>query len=149
MKVLLVTMLVGVMCYGSSLAATPTTGEWLGQLGLGTVGGLTGAVVAVTAIAEITPQIESGFGKTAVVIGSLAIFDGLGAAAGVLAAGKIWGIDGSISSCILGGLIGGLASAFTEPLLYLLGIPESVTEFFGMALLPILPAVGAMVGFGH
>ena len=148
MKVLLVTILVVVLCCGSAFAAI-STGERLGQFGLGTLGGLAGAGVAVIAIAEITPQIESGFGKTAVVVGSLTVFDGLGATVAVLAAGKIWGIDGSIGGCILGGLIGGLASAFTEPLLYLLGIPEGITEFFGMSLLPILPAVGAMVGFGY
>jgi len=148
MKALVVTMLVVVLCHGSLLAAT-STGEWLGQAGLGTVGGLVGAVVAVIAIAEITPQIESRFGKVAVVVGSLTVFDGLGAAAGVLAAGRIWDIDGNVGGCILGGLVGGLASAFTEPLLYLFGIPEGVTEFLGMALLPILPAVGAMLGFGH
>ena len=148
MKTLLVAMLAVILCFGSSVAAT-STGQWLGQAGLGTVGGLAGAVVAITVIGEIGPQIESRFGKVAVVVGSLTVFDGLGAAAGVLAAGKIWDIDGNISGCILGGLAGGLASAFTEPLFYLLGIPEGITEFFGMALLPILPAVGAMLGFGY
>ena len=148
MKILIIAV-VAVLLSGGPLLAAPSTGEWLGQVGLGTVGGLIGAVVAVTVISEIAPQIESQFGKTAVVMGSLTVFDGLGAAAGVLAAGKIWDIDGNISGCILGGLAGGLASAFTEPLLYLLGIPEDVTEFLGMALLPILPTVGAMLGFDY
>ena len=146
---ILITGLLAVLLASGSLLAAPPTGEWLGQIGLGTVGGLLGAVVAITVIGEMAPQIESRFGKTAVVIGSLTVFDGLGAAAGVLAAGKIWGIDGNISGCIVGGLAGGLASAFTEPLLYLLGTPEGVTEFLGMALLPILPAVGAMLGFRY
>lgn len=146
---ILITGLLAVLLAGGSLVAAPSTGEWLGQIGLGTVGGLAGAAVAVTVISEIAPQLESRFGKIAVVIGSLTVFDGLGAAAGVLAAGKIWDIDGNISGCIVGGLAGGLASAFTEPLLYLLGIPEGVTEFLGMALLPILPAVGAMLGFRY
>lgn len=146
---ILITGLLVVLLAGGSLLAASSTGEWLGQIGLGTVGGLLGAVVAVTVISEIAPQLESRFGKIAVVIGSLTVFDGLGAAAGVLAAGKIWDIDGNISGCIVGGLAGGLASAFTEPLLYLLGIPEGVTEFLGMALLPILPAVGAMLGFRY
>jgi len=137
-----------VFLISSSLAAA-STGEWLGKIGLGTVGGLAGALVAITVIGELAPQIESSFGKTAVVIGSLTVFDGLGAAAGVLAAGKIWDIEGNVGGCILGGLAGGLASAFTEPLLYVLGIPEGVTEFFGLAMLPILPAVGAMLGFGY
>ena len=146
---ILITGVLAVLLAGGSLLAAPSTGEQLGQVGLGIVGGLAGAVVAVSVISETAPLIESQFGKTAVVIGSLTVFDGLGAAAGVLAAGKIWEIDGNISSCILGGLAGGLASAFTEPLLYLLGVPEGVTEFLGMALLPILPAVGAMLGFGY
>ena len=146
---ILIIAVVAVLLAGGPLLAALSTGERLGQVGLGTVGGLVGAVVAVTVISETAPLIESRFGKTAVVIGSLTVFDGLGAAAGVLAAGKIWDIDGNIGGCILGGLAGGLASAFTEPLLYLLGIPEDVTEFLGMALLPILPAVGAMLGFGY
>lgn len=148
MRILIIAV-VAVLLAGGPLLAAPSTGEGLGQVGLGTVGALVGAVVAVTVISEIAPQIESQFGKTAVVIGSLTVFDGLGAAAGVLAAGKIWDIDGNIGGCILGGLAGGLASAFTEPLLYLLGIPEGVTEFLGMALLPILPVAGAILGFGY
>ena len=148
MRILIIAV-VAVLLAGGPLLAAPSTGEWLGQVGLGTVGGLVGAVVAVTVISETAPLIESQFGKTAVVIGSLTVFDGLGAAAGVLAAGRIWDIDGNIGGCILGGLGGGLASAFTEPLLYLLGIPEGVTEFLGMALLPILPVVGTMLGFGY
>jgi hypothetical protein len=132
------------------LAAQPTsTGEWLGCVGLGTLGGLAGAVIAVTAIAEIGPQIESGLGRTALVIGGITLFDGIGAATGVLVAGKIWDVEGNIGGCVLGGLVGGLASAFTEPVLYTLGIPEGWTEFFGMALLPLLPAIGAAIGFGR
>ena len=146
---ILITGALAVLLAGGSLLVAASTGEWLGQVGLGTVGSLVGAVVAVTSISEIAPQIESQVGKTAFVIGSLTVFDGLGSAAGVLATGKIWDIDGNISSCILGGMAGGLASAFTEPLLYLLGIPEEVTEFLGMALLPILPVVGAMLGFEY
>jgi len=137
-----------VLLVSSSLAAM-STGEWLGRSGLGTVGGILGAAVAVTVIAETAPQIESRFGKIAVVVGSLTVFDGLGAAAGVLVAGKIWDTEGNVGGCILGGMAGGLASAFTEPLLYLLGIPEGITEFLGMALLPILPTVGAMLGFRY
>lgn len=148
MKALLVIVLVVALCCGSTLAAKPAN-EWLGQAGLGFVGSLLGTVVAVTAISNIAPQIESDFNRTALVIGSLTVFDGLGAAAGVLAAGKIWNIDGNIGGCILGGLAGGLASAFVEPLLYLLGVPEGWTEFFGMALLPTLPALGAVLGFGY
>ena len=131
----------------SAVTAAPSTGEQLGQFGLATLGGLAGAVVAVTTIAELGPRIESRLGSTALVIGSLTLFDGLGAAAGVLAAGKIWNSDGSIGGSILGGLLGGLASAFVEPLLYTIGIPEGWTEFFGMAMLPILPALGATLGF--
>lgn len=146
MKALAVAMLIVVLGCGPALPAA-STDEWLGHVGLGTLGGLVGAVVAVTTIGEIAPQIESRFGKIAVVISSLTVFDGLGAAAGVLVAGKIWDIDGNVGGCILGGLAGGLASAFTEPLLYLLGIPEGITEFMGLAMLPLLPAIGAVLGF--
>ena len=148
MKTIGVTLLVVVLCCGAVVAKL-SPGEWLGHAGLGAAGGLAGAIVAVITIAEITPQIESRFGRVAVVVGSLTVFDGLGAAAGVLAAGKIWDTDGNVGGCFLGGMVGGFASAFTEPLLYLLGIPEEVTEFLGMVLLPLLPAIGAVLGFGH
>jgi hypothetical protein len=147
MKSFAVTMLAIVMCC-SAASAAPTTGQQLGQFGLGVLGSVVGAVVAITVIAVGVEQLEPRAGRVAVVIGSLAVFDGLGAAAGVLAAGKIWDIDGNAGGTILGGLAGGLASAFTEPLLYLIGIPEGITEFLGLALLPILPALGAMIGFG-
>jgi hypothetical protein len=146
MKSLVILMLALLMLCSSATAA-PSTGQQLGQFGLATLGSLAGAVVAITTIAELGPRIESRVGSTALVIGSLTLFDGLGAAAGVLAAGKIWDIDGSIGGSILGGLAGGLASAFVEPLLYVIGIPEGWTEFLGMALLPILPALGATLGF--
>jgi hypothetical protein len=144
----IVMMLVVVLGFGSTFAH-PSWGERAGQFGLGSLGGLLGAAVAITAISEITPTMDSGIGKTAIVVGSLAVFDGFGAACGVLAAGKIWQTEGSISGCILGGLAGGLASALVEPLLYGLGVPEGITEFLGLALLPILPALGSMLGFGR
>ena len=148
MKPFLIAMLAVLLIFGTVTAA-PSWGQSFGQFGLATLGGVAGAVVAITVIAEVAPQFESRFGSTAVVIGSLTVFDGLGAAAGVLAAGRIWNIDGSVSGSILGGMAGGLASAFVEPLLYLIGIPEGWTEFLGMALLPILPALGATLGFGQ
>jgi hypothetical protein len=40
-----------------------------------------------------------------------------------------------------------LVSVFIEPLLYLLGVPEGTTEFLGLVLLPIAPAIGATIGF--
>jgi len=147
MKTFAVTMLALLMCC-SAASAAPTTGQQLGQFGLGILGTAVGAVVAITVIAVGMEQIESRAGRVAVVVGSLTLFNGMGAAAGVLAGGRIWEIDGSVGGSILGGMAGGLASAFVEPLLYVIGIPEGWTEFFGMALLPILPAVGAMVGFG-
>jgi len=55
--------------------------------------------------------------------------------------------EGNAPGCLLGALIGGLVSAFAEPLLYLLGIPEETTELLGFLFLPIAPAVGAAIGF--
>lgn len=148
MRLFLITMLAVALCYSSALAA-PSTGERLGQFGLGILGGAAGAGVAITGISVGVEQIEPRAGRVAVVVSSLTLFSGVGAAAGVLAGGRIWDIDGSVGGSILGGLAGGLASAFTEPLLYMLGVPEGWTEFFGIALLPILPAVGAILGFGQ
>lgn len=148
MKQILVVLLV-ILLSCTAASAAPSWGQSAALFGLATVGSIAGVAVAIAVIAEVAPEFESGFGSTAVVIGSLTLFDGLGAAAGVLTAGKIWQIDGNVSGSILGGMAGGLASAFVEPLLYMIGIPEGWTEFFGMALLPILPALGAMLGYGQ
>lgn len=146
MKSLGITMLAFLMLC-SATSAAPTTGQQLGQFGLGVLGSAVGAVVAITVIAEGVERIEPRAGRVAVVIGSLTLFNGMGAAAGVLVGGRIWDIDGNAGGSFLGGMAGGLASAFVEPLLYMIGIPEGWTEFFGIALLPILPALGATLGF--
>lgn len=146
MRSLCAVLLVIVLSCGA-VGSPKSSGDWLGQAGLGIAGGLAGTIVAVSVIAETMPQIESRWGRTALVVSSLTVIDGLGAAGGVLAAARIWDSDGSPGTCVAGGLIGGLASAFVEPLLYSIGVPEGWTEFLGMTLLPILPAVGAMVGF--
>lgn len=129
--------------------AAPRTSDIATEFLLGTAGGLGGAVVAITAIAQIAPELESRAAKISVVISSVALGGGLGAAVGVLAAGRLLDLEGSIPGCLFGGLLGGLASAFTEPLLYLFGIPEGVTEFLGLAMLPVLPAVAAVLGFNR
>lgn len=141
-----VVLLILLMCCASAVARQ-TTGEWLGAAGFGVAGGLAGTVVSVIVISEGVPAIESRIGRTALVICSLTVIDGLGAAGGVLAAARLWGSDGSPGSCLLGGMLGGLASAFVEPLLSVIGLPEGWTEFLGMVSLPILPALGALVGF--
>jgi len=56
-------------------------------------------------------------------------------------------VEGDAPGCLLGALVGGLVSAFAEPLLYLLGIPEETTELLGFLFLPIAPAVNATIGF--
>lgn len=71
------------------------------------------------------------------------------ATAGVLAAGKLLDVEGNAPGCLLGALVGGLVSAFAEPLLYLLGIPEETTELLGFLFLPIAPAIGATIGFNR
>ena len=118
-----IAMVLAVILLSYTVVSAPSPGQQLGQFGLATLGSLAGAVVAVTAIAEFGPQLESGFGSTALVIGSLTVFDGLGAAVGVMAAGKIWDLEGSIGGSMLGGMAGGFVSAFVEPLLYMVGIP--------------------------
>lgn len=80
-------------------------------------------------------------------ISGVTLGGGLGATAGVLAAGRILNVEGSVVGCFLEALAGGLASAFVEPLLYLIGIPEGTTELLGFLFLPIAPAIGATIGF--
>lgn len=133
------------------MSAASSTGQQLEEFGLATLGAVAGVVVAVSVIAEIWPQIWEQPNvlyswNMALFIMNFTMFDGLGAAAGVLAAGKIWDIDKSISGSVLGGLVGGLAGASVGPLLSMTEVPGGWAEFLGMTLTPILPAIGAMLG---
>jgi hypothetical protein len=127
-------------------AATPSEAFALELLG-GTVGGVVGAGLGIVAIGSIAPNLEARAARVATVITGVTLGGGLGATAGVLAAGKLLDVEGGIAGCLLGGLAGGLVSAFVEPLLYSIGVPERVTEFLGFVLLPIAPAIGATIGF--
>ena len=113
----------------------------------GALGGAVGAAIGIVAIGSIAPSFDSRAARIATVVSGVTLGGGLGATAGVLAAGKLLDAKGSASGCLLGGLFGGLASAFAEPLLYLLAIPEQATELLGFLFLPIGPAVGATIGF--
>ena len=117
------------------------------ELGGGVIGGGIGVAIAVTAIGEITPRLESAGASTLFVFTSVALCGGVGAGIGVLAAARSLGHVGNPGRCLIGGIVGGLASLLTEPLLSLLRVPEEITEFAGMLLLPILPAIGATIGF--
>lgn len=128
------------------LAATPSraiTVEFLG----GMLGSAAGVGLGIVAIGSIAPNLESRAARIATVISGVTLGGGLGATAGVLAAGRILNVEGSVVGCFLGALAGGLASAFVEPLLYLIGIPEGTAELLGFLFLPIAPAIGATIGF--
>jgi hypothetical protein len=127
--------------------AIPTTAVVAGELLGGALGGVAGAAIAVTAIREITPTLEPRAARVATVITSVTLGAGLGGSAGVLATGRLLDIEGNVTGCLLGGLAGGLASTFVEPLFYTLGVPEEITEFLGMLFLPLAPAIGAVIGF--
>jgi len=128
-----------------SAEASPQAVAW--ELVGGTVGGVVGAAIAITAIGEIAPSFEERPARVATVVSGLMIGGGLGAACGVLATGRLLEAEGHVAGCLLGALAGGLISAFTEPLFYLLGFPEEITEFLGFVFLPIAPAVGATIGY--
>ena len=113
----------------------------------GPLGGVVGAAIGIVTIGGIAPSFDSRAARIAKVISGVTLGGGLGATAGVLAAGKLLDIEGSAPGCLLGAPLGGLASTFAEPLLYLLGIPEETTELLGFLFLPIGPAVGATIGF--
>jgi len=83
MKLILVSMIAVLIC-SSVATAAPSTGQQLGQFGLGVLGGAVGAIVAITVISVGMEQIETRAGRVAAVIGSLTLFSGVGAAAGVL-----------------------------------------------------------------
>ena len=132
----------GVPGYAASPLATVA---W--EFASGAVGGLGGAALAVLWIADVNPTLEGRLIRTAMVIGSVSVLAGSGATVGVLAAGKLLDTQGNVSACFLGGFIGSFASMWVEPLLYTLRIPEEITEFFGMLMLPIVAAIGATIGF--
>lgn len=136
-------LLVAVHPIPATASSQPIAVELLG----GTLGGVVGIGLGIAAIDSIAPNLEARPARIATVISSVTLGGGLGAAAGVLAAGKLLDVEGSVPGCLLGAFAGGLASAFVEPLLYLLGFPEGTTEFLGFLLLPIGPAVGAAIGF--
>lgn len=128
------------------LAATPSQAITVELLG-GMLGGVAGVGLGIVAISSIAPDLESRAARIATVITGVTLGGGLGATAGVLAAGRLLSVQGNVRGCLLGALAGALASAFVEPLLYLLGIPEGTTELLGFLFLPIAPAVGATIGF--
>ena len=128
------------------LSAAPTQAVAVELLG-GVLGGVLGVGLGIVAIGSIAPSRESRAARIATVITGVTLGGGLGATAGVLAAGKLVDAGGNARGCLLGALVGGLASAFVEPLLYLFGVPEGTTEFFGFLWLPIAPAIGATIGF--
>jgi hypothetical protein len=130
-------------------AAFSPTVVVLAELGVGIVGGIGGAAVAVTVIEHVTSGLEPRAAKIAVVVGALTIFAGLGGIAGVLAAGRLFGVQGNVAACFVGGLAGGLLTAFVEPILYGLGAPPGVSEFLGFILMPTLPAIGGTIGYNR
>ncbi|MBN1857912.1 hypothetical protein JW848_01765 [Candidatus Bipolaricaulota bacterium] len=142
-------MLITAAMPGMLVAAAPLSATVPIEFVSGVVGGLGGAVLAVMLISEINPTLEPRWARIGVVIGSVAVLGGAGAAIGVLAASKALHVQGDVSACALGGFIGGFASTWVEPLLYALGIPEGITEFVGMLMLPIAPALGATLGFNR
>jgi len=144
-KRLLVAALI-LLATSTPTVALSSAGAMLARLGLGTVGGLAGSVVAIAVVAEAAPRTESRPGSVAVVVGSLTVYGGLGGSFGVLAAASLFEIQGNVRRCLLGGLAGGLASAFTEPILYTIGVRPAFAEGLGFLMLPILPAVGATLG---
>ena len=127
--------------------ATPTALDWGLSLGGGTVGAAAGLAIALSATGEWIDTIDSRAGRMGVLFTSVAVGGGLGAGFGVLATARLRDLEGNVPICLLGGVAGALASLLTEPLLYLIGVPEGITEFAGMLLLPILPALSATLGF--
>lgn len=116
---------------------------------LGTLGGVGGIAISVTALGTITPTLDARAARVAVVVSGVTLGGGLGASVGVLAAARLLSVEGNVRACLIGAFAGGLASALVEPLLYLIGIPEPVAEFLGFLFLPMVPAVGATFGFNY
>lgn len=119
------------------------------ELASGVIGGLGGAALAVISIETVIPGLESRVARTAMVLGSVTVLAGTGAAVGVLVAGRLLDVQGKVPACFAGAIAGGFASMWIEPLLYALRVPEAITEFLGMLMLPIGPAIGATIGFNR
>jgi len=71
-KAVLVGALAVTLCVLPAFAA-PRTSDIATQLLLGTAGGLGGAVIAITAIAQIAPTLESRAARIGVVVSSVAV----------------------------------------------------------------------------
>jgi len=140
------TILFALVVFAAPAAGFSPTVAVLAELGVGIVGGVAGTAVAVSVVGQVTPTFDSRAARIAAVIVSLTIFAGLGGSAGVLAAGRLFGVSGNVRACLIGGVAGGLLSAFVEPILYRLGVPAGITEFFGFILMPTLPAIGGTIG---
>lgn len=141
------TLLLILLIASTPVLATPSTLDWGLSLGGGIVGAAAGLAAALAATGGLIDTIDSRGGRMAVVFTSVAVGGGLGASVGVLATARLRNQEGNIPMCFLGGVAGALTSLLTEPLLYMLGIPEEITEFAGMLFLPLLPALGATLGF--
>ena len=147
MKRLLTVLLV--VCIGG--AAVQAAEPWLivgGELLGGTLGGAVGAVGAIALVGAVGPHLESATAKTALVLSSITLGCGLGGGAGVLASTALMGVEGNTAGALLGGLIGGVLAALTQPIVHSLGISENVAEFLEFAAMPIIPAIAATIGFG-
>jgi len=120
-----------------------TGGEFVG----GTLGGAIGAAGAIGLVSVVGPELDASWAKTTLVISSITVGCGLGSAGGVLATSALLGTEGSMTGCLIGGLLGGLLAAFSDPITYSLGIPEDVAEFIGFLAMPLVPAIGATLGF--
>jgi hypothetical protein len=145
-KMALVAVVILVVTVGPVLSG-PSPKVAAAELLLGTLGGVGGVTMGVLAIGRLAPDLECRTARIAVVISGVTLGGGLGAAFGVLAAGGILGAEGNVRGCLVGPLGGGLLSAFTERLLYMLSVREDVAEFLGFLFLPIAPAAGGTLGF--
>jgi len=136
-----------IVLVGWIVSASPqwllTGGEFVG----GTLGGTLGAAGAIGLVSVVGPQLDASWAKTTLVISSITLSCGLGSAGGVLATSALLGTEGSTMGCLIGGLLGGLLAAFSDPITYSIGIPEDVAEFIGFLALPLVPAIGATLGF--
>jgi len=150
---LIVTLLLVVAAAPAAAMAPQEAIPW--ELLAGGLGSFTGIIVGgavgrvLLGAVGIAPDAESQL-RVPVMIGIVAGGITAGASVGVIAVGSWLGVDGNVSACFVGALLGALAGMVTEPLLYASGLFElmgPVAEALGILSAAVSPAIGATIGF--
>ncbi len=138
-------ILIAIVVAGGTLAARPPKEAVLAEV----VTGLVGAFAGFYAGWQASLALEAAFPTEADWIGQLnvgIVFGGiaLGASGGVMLGGALFGVEGNLPLCLIGGCLGlGAGALVSIPLYAVAGLD------LDMLLVPAAAVVGAVWGFNH